>query len=80
MCRQVSGASTAKQQIQEDFIMAFNQSLYNATLKTLKEHGVPQALAIQAAEIIAKDDPLKPNLGRSKYSQEIIQQAYNYLK
>ena len=47
--------------------------------KVLIEHGVPTNLANSAAEILAKDDGNKPNLGRSEEDQKIIYQSWVHL-
>jgi hypothetical protein len=47
--------------------------------KVLLEHGVPTNLANSAAEILAKDNGNKPNLGRTEEDQKIIHQAWLHL-
>jgi hypothetical protein len=39
---------------------------------------MPVSLASKIADIINRDDPDKPNLGRSKDEQELINQAIKY--
>lgn len=58
----------------------FYQNLYDATLKACKERGVPNDLAEKAATIIATDEALAPNLGRTDKDQEIIRQVLPYLQ
>ncbi len=43
-----------------------NDSLKQAAEKALSDAGVPVNLAAQCAEIVAKDDPTKENLGRTQ--------------
>lgn len=57
-----------------------NDSLKQAAQKTLIDAGVPVNLAIQCAEIIAKDDPSKPNLGRTEQDQHLISSSMEWLK
>ncbi|MEA5551777.1 hypothetical protein VB713_12420 [Anabaena cylindrica UHCC 0172] len=38
--------------------------------------GVPEQLAVQVAEVISRDDPSKPDLGRSEADQAIVNQAW----
>jgi hypothetical protein len=47
--------------------------------EVLVAHNVPATLANSAAEILAKDDGNKPNLGRTGEDQKIIHQAWLYL-
>jgi hypothetical protein len=46
----------------------------------LEGAGVPVNLATQCAEIIAKDDASKPDLGRSPDDQHLIASAWEWLK
>lgn len=57
-----------------------NQSLYDASLQALREHQVPDTLAIKASEIIATDDGSKPDFGRTEEDREIISQTLPYLQ
>jgi hypothetical protein len=57
-----------------------NQSLYDATVTALTERGCPKDLAIDAAAVVAKDDPVKPDLGRTPVDQEIIKKSLPYLQ
>lgn len=57
-----------------------NDSLKQAAQKTLIDAGVPVNLATQCAEIIAKDDPSKPNLGRTEQDQHLISSSMEWLK
>lgn len=58
----------------------FNQSLYNASLQALKDHGVPDKLATKASEIVANDDPSQKDLGRNDNDKAIISQTLPYLQ
>lgn len=42
--------------------------------------GVPLNLATQCAEIVAKDDPTKENLGRSEDDQHLIDSSMEWMK
>lgn len=42
--------------------------------------GVPVTLASQCAEIVAKDDPTKENLGRSEDDQHLIDSSMEWMK
>jgi len=46
--------------------------------EALTDNGVPSELAQKAGEIIASDDPTKPDLGRSESDQETINEAMNH--
>jgi hypothetical protein len=46
----------------------------------LESSGIPPELATKAAEIINRDDPKKPDLGRSKEDQELINQSIKFIK
>ncbi len=46
----------------------------------LQNAGVPLNLAAQCAEITAKDDPSKPNLGRSPDDQHLIDSSVEWMK
>ena len=43
-----------------------NDSLKQAAEKALSDAGVPDNLAAQCAEIVAKDEPTKENLARTQ--------------
>jgi hypothetical protein len=47
--------------------------------KVLLAHNVPATLANSAAEILAKDDPNQPNLGRTEEDKKVIHQAWLHL-
>ncbi len=57
-----------------------NDSLKQAAEKGLIDAGVPANLATQCAEIVAKDDPSKPNLGRTQEDQHLISSAREWMK
>lgn len=46
----------------------------------LENAGIPSDLAAQVAEIFVKDDPKKPNLGRSQEEQHLIQSAHTWMQ
>jgi hypothetical protein len=46
----------------------------------LEGAGVPVNLAAQCAEIVAKDDASKPDLGRSENDQHLMASAWEWLK
>ncbi|WP_414579618.1 hypothetical protein [Anabaena sp. CCY 9402-a] len=52
-----------------------NESLYQASLKVLTEAGVNKNVAVQASEVVAKDNPGLPNLGRTSLDQQVIDEA-----
>ena len=57
-----------------------NDSLKEAAEKALKEAGVPVNLASLCAEIVAKDDPSLPNLGRTEADQHLIDSSMEWMK
>ena len=57
-----------------------NESLKEAAQKALSDAGVPVNLAAQCAEIIAKDDPEQPNLGRTESDQHLINSSMTWMK
>ncbi len=46
----------------------------------LESAGVPLNLATQCAEIVAKDNPSKPNLGRTEEDQHLIDSSMEWMK
>ena len=48
--------------------------------ETLENAGVPADIASKVAEIVNRDDPNKPNLGRSNEDQELINSSIKYLQ
>ena len=48
--------------------------------QALESSGIPPEIASKAAEIISRDDPQKPDLGRSKDEQELINQSIKFIK
>ncbi len=56
-----------------------NEPLKQAAEKALKDAGVPTNLANQCAEIVAKDDPSKPNLGRTESDQHLINSSMEWM-
>jgi hypothetical protein len=57
-----------------------NDSLKQAAQKGLIDAGVPVNLAAQCAEIVAKDDPAQPNLGRTQSEQHLINSSMTWMK
>ncbi len=57
-----------------------NESLQEAAQKALSDAGVPVNLATQCAEIVAKDDPSQPNLGRTQEEQHLINSSMTWMK
>jgi hypothetical protein len=57
-----------------------NDSLKQAAQKGLIDAGVPINLAAQCAEIVAKDDPTQPNLGRTQEEQHLINSSMTWMK
>jgi hypothetical protein len=57
-----------------------NDSLKQAAQKGLIDAGVPINLAAQCAEIVAKDDPAQPNLGRTQEEQHLINSSMTWMK
>lgn len=45
----------------------------------LESVGVPPSLAAQAAAVIAKDDPTKDDLGRTREELHIVRSAYTWM-
>lgn len=56
-----------------------NDSLKQAAEKALSDAGVPVNLAAQCAEIVAKDDPTKENLGRTQEEQHLIDSSMQWM-
>lgn len=54
-----------------------NQNAYQSALEGA---GVPTNLAAHCAEIVAKDDPTKPNLGRTDEDQHLIDSSMEWMK
>jgi hypothetical protein len=48
--------------------------------QALEGAGIPSDIAAKVAEIISRDDPQKPDLGRSKDEQELINQSIKFIK
>ena len=57
-----------------------NDSLKLAAEKALSDAGVPINLASQCAEIVAKDDPTRENLGRTEEEQHLINSSMQWMK
>ena len=56
-----------------------SQELQQAFQHQLESVGVPTNLASQAAEILAKDDATKPDLGRTPEELHIVQSAHTWM-
>lgn len=54
--------------------------LHQAYESALTNAGVPVTLATQCAEIVARDDASKPNLGRSEEDQHLIDSSVEWMK
>lgn len=48
--------------------------------QALEKAGMPSDIAKDVSEIVDRDDPNKPNLGRSKQEQELISDSIKYLQ
>ncbi len=57
-----------------------NDLLKQAAEKGLIDAGVPINLASQCAEIVAKDDPAKENLGRTQEEQHLINSSMTWMQ
>jgi hypothetical protein len=47
--------------------------------QALESSGIPPEIASKVAEVINRDDPKKPDLGRSKDEQELINQSVKFI-
>lgn len=47
--------------------------------QALEGAGIPSEIASKVAKIINRDDPNKPDLGRSKEDQELINQSIKFI-
>ncbi len=54
--------------------------LHQSYQSQLENAGVPTNLASQCAAIVAKDDPNKADLGRSKEDQHLIKSSMEWMK
>lgn len=61
-------------------IKPLDQQLYEASLKALLEHKVPQELAEKVSHIIASDQPGLPEFGRTPQDQAIVKSVLPYLQ
>ncbi|MDK2412269.1 hypothetical protein QHH11_15935 [Aphanizomenon sp. PH219] len=48
--------------------------------QALEKAGMPSDIAKDVSEIVDRDNPNKPNLGRSKQEQELISDSIKYLQ
>lgn len=56
-----------------------NRQLYDASFKALTERGVPVSAAEKASEVVAKDNPQLPDLGRTPEDQKHVRDAITWL-
>lgn len=54
--------------------------LRQAYYSALTNAGVPVTLAVQCAQIVAKDDASKSNLGRTEADQHLIDSSMQWMK
>lgn len=47
--------------------------------QALESSGIPPEIASKVAKIVDRDDPQKPDLGRSKEDQELINQSIKFI-
>ncbi|MBH8575747.1 hypothetical protein I8752_22620 [Nostocaceae cyanobacterium CENA369] len=59
--------------------MTFNPDLYQASLETLIDNGVPENVASAASAVVAKDDPHQENLGRTEKDQQVVDEAVGHM-
>ncbi|BAY42188.1 hypothetical protein NIES2111_65840 (plasmid) [Nostoc sp. NIES-2111] len=57
-----------------------SDNIFSVTLNALIINGCPEELAQSAAFIVANDDPLQADLGRTPEQQLLIQEALPYLQ
>lgn len=57
-----------------------DSQLREAYESALTNAGVPVTLAAQCAEIVAKDDPSLPNLGRTQEEQQLIDSSMEWMQ
>ncbi len=55
-----------------------NEEVYKTSLEHLTASGVPQDIAEKASIVVAKDDPHKPDLGRSQQDQQAVNEAMEH--
>lgn len=56
-----------------------DQNLYQASLKALTSHGVPEDIAEKASAVVAKDEAGLPNFGRTAEDQRAVNEAMAHL-
>lgn len=56
-----------------------NETIREAAQKALINAGVPTELASQCADIVGRDDPAKPDLGRSEDDQRLIEMSMKWV-
>ncbi|MEY3255647.1 MAG: hypothetical protein RLZZ29_778 [Cyanobacteriota bacterium] len=47
--------------------------------QALESSGIPSDIAAKVAKIVDRDDPNKPDLGRSKEDQELINNSLKFI-
>lgn len=45
----------------------------------MQKAGMPKANAVKVAKILDKDDPIQPNLGRTKDEQDLINESVKHI-
>lgn len=58
----------------------FNDALYNESIQTLTENGVPLEVARRASQVIATDQAGMHNLGRTQGEQADVDEALKLLR
>ncbi|UYD38963.1 hypothetical protein [Tolypothrix sp. PCC 7601] len=56
-----------------------DSSLYQACVEALTDQNLPLELIQQASEIVSKDNPDLPNLGRTAQEQEVINEVVRHI-
>lgn len=56
-----------------------NENLREAAYKSLVDRDVPPSTAERAADVIGKDNPEKPNFGRTEEDQKNVSDAVTWM-
>jgi len=56
-----------------------NEELYQAAMSGLTARGVPVSAAEKASYVVSKDDPAKPDLGRTEEDQRNVRDAMTWM-
>lgn len=59
--------------------MSRNQKHYEIAVEFFTENGVPPSTAERAADVVAKDNPNQPNLGRTEEDQKTVNDAMTWM-